>query len=199
MKKVLLLIIILAGCVSGAFAQDIYPLLRNAINKRVNKYSYLHEIVEQKETRLSNREKREFHYGLKQAFDLAVAADFLYDTQNDTVLIVLFDLEKFAQGYEEIYIRSSKSKKSFVKNGLTHKYEINTKEFYDEKKYYIQLLYDGNVRGFRKFYIANENPPITEESHRVVKIVIHDGTIVQPSYIWNFFDMPFWVVGNREN
>lgn len=194
MKKVLLLIMILTGCFSGAFAQDIYPLLRNAINKRVNKYSYLREIVEQKDSKLLRREKRELRDGLKTASDFAASADFLYDTQNDTVLIVLFDHESYMLGYEEIYIRSSKSEKSFVKNGLTHKYEINTKEFYDEKKYYIQLLYDGNVRGFRKFYIANENPPIAEESHRVVRIVIHDGKIVQPSYIWNFFDMPFWII-----
>ena len=163
------------------------------MNKHVDKYTYMHEMVEQHDIILPCREKRHLRKNLRRLCDWAIEDGFVFDSQNDTILVILFDNIPHQWGYEELYIRSSMSKKSYIYDFETfietRKFNIITKK---PEEAYFQLLYDGNIRDFRKFYNEYKGDPACDFTHKALRITIRDGKIVQPSSIWYYYDMLFF-------
>ena len=193
MKRLFLFVLFL-NIVGIVPAQRLYPLLRTAVSKHVDKYTYMHEMVEQHDIILPCREKRLLRKNLRRLCDWAIEDGFVFDSQNDTILVILFDNIPHQWGYEELYIRSSMSKKSYIYDFETfietRKFKINTEKSDEES--YFQLLYDGNIRDFRKFYNEYKGDPACDFTHKALRITIRDGKIVQPSSIWYYYDMLFF-------
>lgn len=192
MKRLFLFVLFL-NIVGIVPAQRLYPLLRTAVNKHVDKYTYMQEMVEQHDIILPCREKRHLRKNLRRLCDWAIEDGFVFDSQNDTILVILFDNIPHQWGYEELYIRSSMSKKSYIYDFETfietRKFNIITKK---PEEAYFQLLYDGNIRDFRKFYNEYKGDPACDFTHKALRITIRDGKIVQPSSIWYYYDMLFF-------
>lgn len=192
MKRLFLFVLFL-NIVGIVPAQRLYPLLRTAVNKHVDKYTYMHEMVEQHDIILPCREKRHLRKNLRRLCDWAIEDGFVFDSQNDTILVVLLDNIRHQWGYEELYIRSSMSKKSYIYDFETfietRKFKINTEKSDEES--YFQLLYDGNIRDFRKLYNEYKVDCGDDSTHKALRITIRDGKIVQPSSIWYYFELLF--------
>ena len=88
MKRLFLFVLFL-NIVGIVPAQRLYPLLRTAVNKHVDKYTYMHEMVEQHDIILPCREKRHLRKNLRRLCDWAIEDGFVFDSQNDTILVIL--------------------------------------------------------------------------------------------------------------
>lgn len=137
--------------------------------------------------------KRLLRKNLRRLCDWAIEDGFVFDSKNDTILVVLLDNIRHQWGYEELYIRSSMSKKSYIYDietfFETRKFKINTEKSDEES--YFQLLYDGNIRDFRKLYNEYKVDLGDDFTHKALRITIRDGKIVQPSSIWYYFELLF--------
>ena len=153
----------------------------------------MHEMVEQHDIILPCREKRHLRKNLRRLCDWAIEDGFVFDSKNDTILVVLLDNIRHQLGYEELYIRSSMSKKSYIYDiepfFETRKFKINTEK---SEESYFQLLYDGNIRDFRKLYNEYKEDLGDDFTHKALRITIRDGKIVQPSSIWYYFELSFF-------
>lgn len=122
--------------------------------------------------------------------DDLIAAGFKFDMQNDTILIVDGYVDYMVGRPTSIYVRSRSSEKAYEVTGRPP-YELKPTTISRTDSIVYSTFYAGDVNGFRRLY--DEYGDDALGAYNIAwRIVLKNGEIVNPSYMWLYYSMYIW-------